>query len=569
MSVSYLDVVHLPSATSFLASILQPLGWYYTASESQLDLQLTAPINSGSVDFGVNGIPILRVRQQQDLDKPIPLTDVIIAAPSKAAVITFHQAGLRANPALYLTAPVLQPGIARDTTFYSNIDGTVRAMLHDLDGNRIEAVFPDPHPAGGNVKYSGSTVRETQSTQSEVGRILHWNYDVASSSPRSAAGSHMSARPRDNPASLRRSLTHGSQPLSAESPRGHTSGTTRQSDDNAGGLNTTTVVGALLGAAAGAGLLYSAWNSREKTRDPSHDAPVAPVLPRRSTLPEVPMGIKSRVHQLDQKSGIEDLAHREYVYAGNGRRSSRDESTDRDPYVDPWTKPRSMINPWTHETPTSRVSTTRTTPPRTRAIDDSFDGRSRHSTRYNGGRTSEVRTRSAGPNGREAVTEHDERPSRSGSRRGSIAARSRSRAHDTDRDSYASARTHRTGSTSRPPLSRPPPVEYETVIRSRAASRSSGMRTPKVSPQEGSHGYFGRSNSYVSARNVPLPTSEVSAQHVPLPMSEVSARHVPLPMSGVGSSHAHWDDDMDSVVPDDSISCVGSKSSRRSRRSRH
>ncbi|KAM0322385.1 hypothetical protein ACHAQA_009452 [Verticillium albo-atrum] len=45
--------------------------------------------------------------------------------------------------------------------------------------------------------------------------------------------------------------------------------------------------------------------------------------------------------------------------------------------------------------------------------------------------------------------------------------------------------------------------------------------------------------------------------------SHVSARNIGLPMSGVGSSHAAWDDDVVSVAPSDSISCVGSKMSRR------
>lgn len=564
MNVPYLDVAHLPSSASFFASVLQPLGWHLTAPKRYPDLQLAGSEIPGFVEFGIDGVPVLRVRQHNDSDNPLLLTDLSIAAPSRVSVIAFHQAGLRANPALYLTAPVAEPGAARNTTSYSNSKGTCRAMLHDLDGNRMEAVYPDPHPAGGNVKYSGSAVRETQSTQSEVGRILHWNYDVASSSPRTSAGSPMSRRHQGGLTPLRRSLTHGSQPLSTESSRVDTTPASRQSDNNNGGMNTTTVVGALLGAAAGAGLLYSAWNSREKTRDPSHNSPSAPVLTRRSTLPDMPMGVNSRVHQLDQKSGIEDLAHREYIYAGNSRKSSRENAGSRDLYADPWSKPRSVINPWTQDVPNSRGSPTRSTPPRTRAIDDNLDGRSRHSTRYNGGRTSEVRTRSAGPSARESAVERDERSSRPGSRRGSTTARSRSRTHDTDRESYTSARTHRTASTSRPPLSRPPPADYETVLRSRTASKSSGIRTPKASPHE----YFGRPspNSYVSARNVPLPMSEVSAHHVPLPASEVSARHVPLPMSGVGSSHANWDDDLDSVVPDDSISCVGSKSSRRSRR---
>ncbi|KAF4345805.1 hypothetical protein FBEOM_274 [Fusarium beomiforme] len=50
--------------------------------------------------------------------------------------------------------------------------------------------------------------------------------------------------------------------------------------------------------------------------------------------------------------------------------------------------------------------------------------------------------------------------------------------------------------------------------------------------------------------------------------SYVSARNVSLPMSGIGSSHADWDDDMVSVAPSDSISCVGVKPSRRSRKIR-
>ena len=541
------------------------------------------------MEFGVNGVPLLRVRQHQGgVQETLPLTDLSIGAPSKAAVLAFHQAGLRANPALCLVQSESAGANNRETTSYSNRDGICCAMLHDLDGNRMQAVYPDPHPAGGNVKYSGSSLRETQSTQSEVGRILHWNYDVASSSPRTSRGSRISRHPQDTPKPLRRSLTHDTYPLPAEASREDPTTLSRQ-DSSAGGVNGTTMVGALLGVAAGAGLLYSAWNSREKTQDPAIEEISAPVLPRRSTLPEMPMGMNSRVHHLDQMSGIDDLAHREYVYAGSGRRSSRDDSKTRDLYAEAWAKPRSIENPWTQDAPASRAGTART-PPRTRAVDDNIDGRSRHSSRFNGGRTSEARARSAGPNARDFMLDYEDRPSRLGSRRGSVSGRSRSRNPDNDRESYASARTHKTSSTSRPPLSRPPPVEYETVIRSRAASRSSGMRTPRASPTEAPTGNSSRSTSYVSARNVPLPTSEISARHVPLPMSEVSARHVPLPrseisarhiplpmsevsarhvplpMSGVGSSHAPWDDDLDSVVPDDSISCVGSKSSRRSRR---
>lgn len=56
--------------------------------------------------------------------------------------------------------------------------------------------------------------------------------------------------------------------------------------------------------------------------------------------------------------------------------------------------------------------------------------------------------------------------------------------------------------------------------------------------------------------------------HQSIAPSHISPRDVSLPMSGVGSSHADWDDDVISLAPSDSISCVGSKASRRSRRVR-
>ncbi|KAF5677265.1 hypothetical protein FHETE_1777 [Fusarium heterosporum] len=74
-----------------------------------------------------------------------------------------------------------------------------------------------------------------------------------------------------------------------------------------------------------------------------------------------------------------------------------------------------------------------------------------------------------------------------------------------------------------------------------------------------------------SRYNAPRTTNEPDYQHMGYPskaQSYVSARNVNLPMSGIGSSHAEWDDDMVSVAPSDSISCVGMKPSRRSRKIR-
>jgi hypothetical protein len=74
-----------------------------------------------------------------------------------------------------------------------------------------------------------------------------------------------------------------------------------------------------------------------------------------------------------------------------------------------------------------------------------------------------------------------------------------------------------------------------------------------------------------SRYNAPRMASGPEYQHMGFPgkaQSYISARDVCLPMSGVGSSHAEWDDDMASVAPSDSISCVGMKPSRRSRKIR-
>lgn len=74
-----------------------------------------------------------------------------------------------------------------------------------------------------------------------------------------------------------------------------------------------------------------------------------------------------------------------------------------------------------------------------------------------------------------------------------------------------------------------------------------------------------------SRYNMPRMATGPDYQHMGYPskaQSYVSAKNVGLPMSGIGSSHAEWDDDMVSVAPSDSISCVGMKPSRRSRKIR-
>ncbi|KAF3352206.1 hypothetical protein VDGD_09421 [Verticillium dahliae] len=109
--------------------------------------------------------------------------------------------------------------------------------------------------------------------------------------------------------------------------------------------------------------------------------------------------------------------------------------------------------------------------------------------------------------------------------------------------------------------SRAPSVREPSIVAipSRAPSkapsraRSSASRAPSkaASHAGGMHDAVMGGNTYSTPPN---------ASRTP---SHVSARNIGLPMSGVGSSHAAWDDDVVSVAPSDSISCVGSKMSRR------
>jgi hypothetical protein len=201
------------------------------------------------------------------------------------------------------------------------------------------------------------------------------------------------------------------------------------------------------------------------------------------------------------------------------------------------------------------------TAPRSRDAEDVYDTRSRHSSRSRTGGGLSVRTRSEAPVDREPTTyildgggHRSYAPSRHSAVPRSTHSQSQSHyhqsAHDAERDSYVSARTHRSASTTRPsrvklPLEEDSYADHEVVVRSRAGSRVSASRPPI-------------SGSQVSGRR----SSSKARSHV-------SARQVPLPMSGVGSSHANWDDDLISLAPSDSISCVGSRSSRRSHRHHH
>ena len=541
----YVDVSHLASSSSYYSSILQPLGLHYIG---------TVPGENGSAEaviFGAEGQPVLQIRQRPSLPEPLKLSAVVFAASTASAVAGFHTCASLANPALPTDAvardwdqryPHRTPSVgARASSPWLGTDsGICLAVAHDLDGNRMEAVYPNVNPSREPIAYTGSSVRRTQSTRDEVTRILDWNYDVASARPVSSSPMRtgadamlpqrfsMSRRPGEQPLALRRSLTHdatssfrspaaqpsSSQPVTDASPR---------RDSLSGGLSTSAVVGAILGAAAGAAVTYTLV-SRERNRAPRHDRATAPYLPRRATFPDRP--VTERISQYGDQSTIVNK------YAS--RKSVPQDTFDQ--HDGSWSLAR------TKYPPNASRSTARTNPA-SREADDAYDTRSRASSRLSNGRSR--RARSETPLGRSPIgVAGGEYPNyeHTDAAPGSLASRLRHNkasagsqldrsAYESERESYVSARSHRTSDTVRPrgPAASGASAEYDLAHRSMAGSKGSVRRRTTSKPP-----------------------------------SRVSARHVPLPASGVGSSQANWDDDLNSVAPSDSISCVGSKIQRRS-----
>lgn len=569
----FLQVGHLPSASSFYSAVTQPLGLRFISA--------SAASSPPSVTYGTATfppVPVFEVRQATEAPgQPFRRSHVVFAAPSSEAVREFAACGQRAkegSTSLSLRQSLgpddfrggggssgeLPPGPG------SYDSGETSAKITDFDGNIMDVVYVPPQDY--SSRYSGSTLRKTQSTHDEVSRILHWNYDIASTdaapSPSPAPEARRPGRfPDDDSYApiLRRSVTTTSiTSLEPATPAAPLTPLTP-------GLSVVgTLLGVAAGAAIGAGITYGVMSKDREFE--------APMFQRRSTEPYP-----------DRYGRYPDAASR---------------SVKQLEYPDQYTAVADRRPP-----PTVMTRYTQATVPRSsREVDDDDDGRSRHSSRYrpsNGGgsvRThSEVTTTrkpllltdvehrsyvSTGSRHSAKTSEIEEmmdQGSYTSSRRSSgskpksyystttvtaTPPMRRSSTFDTaDRESYVSARSHRTASTVRGP----PAPSAQTVLSlrpaSKPASRVTTTTTVKVPPRSS----VSRSQSYMSTPRDPPPQSRTATRvstRAPSGTSRISARNLGLPASGAGSSHADWDeDDGDSIAPSDSISCVGSRRSAR------
>jgi hypothetical protein len=576
--VPLIEVSHLPSSSSFYSAILQPLGLRCISPEPKED---NSPLQT-SIGYGVGQRDIvLEVRQSENPLKPPRLSSLAISAQRRSSVFAFHSCWLKTNPPSWsqfrdnrgLERFYNDRSRAIEGPWVSNEGGitVTRAVIYDHDGNRLEVLCHDP-----------PTARETSKAGRRSPRVLEWKHDFHSEPQRSShipcpSNEHQSfvMAPPNYEASYsgsRHSSSQGvpssSAPTAAQmaaSQQGQDSDSPRQSS-RIGGLNTTTVVGALLGVAAGAALTYGiVSNSKETSQSRERDPQRGPGLARRATFPEKPV----TGHDYPSRSRNGKAVFQDY----NTPRKLVDPSFPALPVrggyvegdedvecgVDPFPPPRYLTqDSHSRHSGRSRASST------ARPVGDTDESHRRQRSRVRVGRAASFRAQSETPQGRVPLVPDDSWDRSSGARTPRSAtpesvvsrpplSRSHRSSHDPDRDSYVSAKSHRSAVTARQFERELRPSEHEAISRGRCPSQASGATLRARS----------RDPSYVSARQVPLPRSAVGSSH-----ANWDPWEVPLPKSGVGSSHAAWDDDMESLAPSDSISCVGSKGSRRSHKRR-
>ncbi|KAK0648823.1 hypothetical protein B0T16DRAFT_427806 [Cercophora newfieldiana] len=534
----FLEVAHLASSSSFYSAVTQPLGLRFLSGEK-------GPFPSAVYGDRLGDRDVFELRQiRASRDRPLKPSHIALSAPSAEAADDAYQFALRATPESRERDRDHRSGpYQSDCSVTRSISsgGQTRVNIVDFDGNSMEIVYRPPPEY--SPYYGGSTVRKTQSTSKEASRILDWNYGVAlnepSSGPKSAGSSRTAGRrpysghPGNEPySSLKRSVTDGPTVYDAlPSPR-----------QNSTGLSAGTVVGTLLGVAAGAALGGALTYSKvkaDRNRAPRQEFD-APSFSRRSTFP-------TPDPYADRKSRYGDV----------------ERTVEKVRYPDDY-QPAADYRP----APDYIARYSQVGAPRSREVEDFDyeDRRGRHSSSRS--RTS-ARPRSEAASNRAplllADAEHRSQTSSSRSSRHPPIVQ-RSYTYETpERDSFVSARSHRSSTTVRGP---PQPGQSAPLVsRSRSGTR---VTTTTVKVSGSPDGRDDRAGTYVSARGVPLPPSTyvAAARGVPLPPSTyMAAREVPLPRSGVGRRDDRWDDDreddLDSVAPSDSISCVGSRRSGR------
>lgn len=532
MTQAVIEVSHLPSAASFYAAVTQPFGIRFLSSSS----------NGGELYFGFPAFPpspqevILTLVAVPD---PIPTT-ITFTAQSRETVKEFHDRALRA--------------VDFDTTqSIEHISSGSSAQIYDLDGNLVEA------------NYSARRASEPAAPPPKTGsRIEAWREDVSKSS--------MSTTTEIVPRSLARSA---SDPLAY-----------RDKETGKGGLipgiSNQGLIGTLLGAAAGAAIAYAMVRSEE----PEEKEEVVHVLPMRAaphprmyeeSVPGSQMYKEERTRYYAPLERVVEVARSAKSMTGESRSPAKSvhysvsmEDNERKSIMYRDGKSEQKSRAATEVSVRSSKSKSRSRVDEPLEIESAPSKVSSHSSRSDDQSTV---VRAQGTPLPESVA-----PSK-------VSVRSKAKTVVSAKDvalpeSVAPSRVSTAVRPERNANDSRPPSSYVSAKTSHSRSRSKstirgGDAASSVSRREKGSSHVSRRDkeSRVSARDVPLPETEVatrvsrrsrrdshggshvSARHIPLPESHISAQDIELPESVI-------DDDMVSVAPSDSVSCIGMKRER-------
>ena len=261
-----LTVSHLPTSTSFFLSALQPLDYVYRGRADNNIGFGSATDPSAPPDFWIT---------QEIPGVPAGAAHVAFNAPSQLAVQHFFSAALKAGGEFHG-----DPAVRDSSGYYS-------AAVIDFDGNSIEAVY--------RPTFSDDKENDVKSIVSNA---------KSTATARSVAKTTVS---RAAPTEIRSTASRAAAPLTPSQPKPsgdvienfvaearNAANIAREVVERARpSMNTTssggsgdTIMGALLGVAAGAALTY-AFTNRNSSNDDSN--PPRPAEPARSTTEPAPI----------------------------------------------------------------------------------------------------------------------------------------------------------------------------------------------------------------------------------------------------------------------------------------
>lgn len=523
-----IQVSHLPSASSFYATLTQPLG---------LQFLVAAPISPATLHFGFVSNSTSGLRKQTVFtvsESAVPrLSHITLSAPSSKAILEFHQKSTILNRE------------QKENTLVKTAEDE-RAVTRDFDGNMIEAVYV-PRSRGAIGGYQAVTL-ETASSQKEAKRVLEWQEDVARSiseepeQPRVGMRTYSQSAPR--PGTFQRADTF---PRTRPRRDTITSDTFRKNpeerprDRSPIGISNNAIIGTFVAVAAGSALLCSMINSRPADPPPrrrtsgSHytHSPirmedretVVETIPARSHVSQrerqdkiapryVQYKVSSPVAPLITRDvrNVPRIDNKSYVSVSPSHRSHRSQrERSRSDIGTRYERPLS-INPAPPRDSPEREESRKT---------ESHVSRRSH-------RSDRERSASGGSSGRDRERRVVRNPSGERS------------------ESYTSARSHHTASTVKPAL---PSVPIPPPAASYVSASTVRPARSHISERE-------RERERDRERERRRQSEWDRARMVPLPESVVSARQVPLPRSTVGYEYEA------SVAPSDSVSSIGVKRER-------